>query len=78
MERVWGSDSQPECRGTQGCREEASGVPPNVSFTVLFSVLSLTVLQMVFLPGKGAAKYFLVPKGAVNQKKLKNTGLGGP
>jgi len=27
------------------------------------------------LPGKGAAKYFLVPKGAMNQKRLKNTGL---
>jgi len=24
------SDSQPGCRGTQGCREEVSGVPPNV------------------------------------------------
>jgi hypothetical protein len=28
-----------------------------------------------FLPGKGAAKYFLVPKDAVNQKRLKNTVL---
>jgi hypothetical protein len=28
-----------------------------------------------FLPGKGAAKYFLVPKGAVSQKRLKNTGV---
>jgi hypothetical protein len=28
-----------------------------------------------FLPGKGAAKYFLIPKGAMNQKRLKNTGL---
>jgi len=24
------SDSQPGCRDTQGCREEVSGVPPNV------------------------------------------------
>jgi len=27
------------------------------------------------LPGKGAAEYFLVPKGAVNQKRLKNTDI---
>jgi len=40
------SDSQPGCRGTQGCREEVSGVPPNDCFTVLFSVLPLRVLQI--------------------------------
>jgi len=51
-------------------------VPPNVCFTVLFSVLPLSVLQIViFLTGKGAANFFLVAKGAVNQKRLKNTGL---
>jgi hypothetical protein len=22
--------AQPECRGTQGCREEVPGVPPNI------------------------------------------------
>jgi len=34
------------------------------------------MLQIViFLPGKGAAKFVLVPKGAVNQKRLKNNGL---
>jgi len=27
------------------------------------------------LPNKGAAKYFLVPKGAMNNKRLKNTGI---
>ncbi len=26
----------------------------------------------------GAAKFFLVYKGAVNQKRLRNIGLGGP
>jgi len=29
--------SQPGCRGTQGCREEVSGVPPNIEFTTFFS-----------------------------------------
>ncbi len=30
---------------------------------------------VIFLSGKGAAKYLLVPKGAVSQKRLKNTAL---
>jgi hypothetical protein len=27
------SGSQPRCRGTKGCREEVSGVPPNIEIT---------------------------------------------
>jgi hypothetical protein len=30
---VYNSGSQPGCRGTQVCREEVSGVPPDIEFT---------------------------------------------
>ncbi len=32
---------------------------------------------MSFLPGKGAANFFSILQGAMNQKRLKNTALGG-
>jgi hypothetical protein len=53
---TYDSDSQPGCRGTQGCREEVSGVPPNIVFFVFY---------------KGFTNFLLILKGAVNQKRLK-------
>jgi hypothetical protein len=41
---------------------------------LIYYLLLLGELQIVIFC-KGAAKYFLVPKGAVNQKRLKNTAL---
>ncbi len=43
------SGSQPGCRGTQGCREEVSGVPPNIEFTTFLIFLLLRVLRIVIL-----------------------------
>jgi len=56
-------------RRCQGCRQ-------------MFNLLSYLVFYRLgchklsfFLPGKGAAKFFLAPKGAFNQKRLENTDL---
>jgi len=43
------SGSQPGCRGTQGCREEVSGVPTNIEFTTFFSFLLLGKPRIVIL-----------------------------
>ena len=63
----------------QGVRGEVSGVPPNIEFTTFFSFFTTKgAPNCHFNEGKGAAKFFSVLQGAVNQKRLKNTGLGGP
>jgi hypothetical protein len=67
---VYSSGSQPRCR------EEVSGVPPNIEFTTFFSFFTTKgVPNCHFSLCKGAAKLFSVSQGAVNQKRLKNTGL---
>jgi len=33
---VYGSDSYPGSHGTQGCREEVTGVPPIFEFSAIF------------------------------------------
>jgi len=73
---IYSSGSQPGCRGTQGCREEVLGVPPNIKFAIFF----------IFFTAKGAPNchfsqvrvppiFFPVLQGALNQKRLKNTDL---
>jgi len=60
------------CRGTQGCREEVSGVPPNIAFNVFYEDVTLkSASDCHFKPVKGAANFLLILKGAVNQKRLK-------
>ncbi len=52
-------------------------MPPNIEFTTFFSFFTTKdALNCHFSQGKGAAKLFSVLQGAVNKKRLKNTGLG--
>ncbi len=68
------SGSQPGCRGTQGCREEVSGVPPNIEFTTFFSSFTAKgAPNCHFIQVRVPPNLFSVLKGAVNQKRLKNT-----
>ena len=39
------SGSQPECRGTLGCREIVLGVPPIINFTVLTFLASRGIVK---------------------------------
>jgi len=49
-------------------------VPPNIEFTTFFSFFTTKgAPNFHFSQGKGAAKFFSVLKGAVNQNRLKNT-----
>ncbi len=50
-------------------------MPPNIELLPFLVLLLLRVPQIVLYPGKGAAKFFSVLQGAVNQKRLKNTAL---
>jgi hypothetical protein len=51
-------------------------MPPNIEFTTFLSFFTTKgAPNCHFSQGKGAAKFFSVLKGAVNQKRLKNTGL---
>ncbi len=51
-------------------------MPPNIKFTTFFSFFTTKgAPNCHFSLGKGAAKFFSVSQGAVNQKRLKNTGL---
>ena len=66
-------DSQPGCRGTQECREKATGVPPNIELTVFLFVFVLRVPQIVIFGMVGCCQIFVAFKGAVNPKRLQNT-----
>jgi len=57
------------CRGTQGCRQILNLLP----FLVFLTTKG--ALNCHFSQSKGAAKFFSVLQGAVNQKRLKNTAL---
>jgi hypothetical protein len=71
-----GSDSQPGCRGTLGCRQEVSGVPPSFEFLPSFDGLLHKLAPIVIFNQLGVPPIFLKDlKGAANQKRLKNTDL---
>jgi len=56
---------------TQGCREEVSGVPPNIEFTTFFSFFTTKVAPNChFSQGKGAAKFFFSLTGCREPKKV--------
>ncbi len=51
-------------------------MPNNIEFTTYFSFFTTKgASNCHFSQGNGAAKFFSVLQGAVNQKRLKNTGI---
>ncbi len=62
-----GSGSQPGCRGTLGCREIVSRVPPVIHFINLQTYFSIQECRQILIQ---------LTKGAARQKRLRNTALG--